>query len=234
MTRTMYDSVSANGVPTDGDLYAGYVNGNYPSYEGLVTRFPYKPILAISVDPSHPADILDCETGDATPEQCPDWAELCRSFGYVPCVYMNSSTWPSVEQQFMLQHINPPLWWVANYDDGPVVPPGAIAVQWRGDVHDAAGSNYDQSLVSDYWPGVDPPPFMIGDRMFSTMKDPNSASEYAVCIETGLFWHIPDTAHVSVVQSLPGYDGKGMQTPNATQWDTTLAMLGKTPTTEGR
>ena len=157
MTRMMYDGVNASSVPSGAAIYAGYVDGQWQSYESLVAKFPNARHVSICVTASGSARVLDVETGDASPAQAPGWVARQRAAGnQYPVVYMNSSTWPAVKAAFADQGVAAPLYWVAAYvddaSDVPDIPSGAIGIQY----YDFGG--YDASRVADYWPGLDPAP----------------------------------------------------------------------------
>lgn len=157
MTRLMFDGVDPSTVPAGAALYAGYVDGQWQSYTALVAAHPAARHVTICVSTLDDAQVLDVETGDATPEQAPGWAEHQRSRGNpYPAIYMDETAWPAVQKAFADQAVAAPLYWVAAYVDEPTqpvtIPDGAIAVQF----YDYGG--YDASLVADYWPGVDPEP----------------------------------------------------------------------------
>lgn len=149
----MYDSITAADCPADGDLYAGYLNGRWQSYEPLVQLHPGKRVVSISVFPSDVrGDVLDVETGDATPAQAPAWLAARRNQGAWPSLYCNPSNRQAVEDAVAAAGLVQPPYWVAHYTHVSHMEPGAVATQW-----DDPGP-YDVSLVADYWPGVDGPP----------------------------------------------------------------------------
>jgi len=157
MTRMMYDGVDASSVPAGAAVYAGYVDGQWQSYDPLVAKFPNARHVSICVTASGSARVLDVETGDASPTQAPGWVKKERAAGnQYPVVYMNASTWPAVKAAFAAQDVASPLYWVASYvddsSDVPAIPSGAIGIQY----YDFGG--YDASRVADYWPGLDPAP----------------------------------------------------------------------------
>lgn len=151
--RIMYDSITASNCPDDGQLYAGYVDGRWPNWAEMARRHPGKRIVKVTIW-NGDADVLDVEAGDATPQQAVIWCRARRKLGKDPTVYCNLSTWPAVVAAFSLAGDPLPHWWAAGYRI-PAIPylqPGSVATQW------ADFGPYDQSLVADYWPGVDPPP----------------------------------------------------------------------------
>lgn len=168
----MYDAIEASNLPVGSNLYAGYVNGNWPSYNAIKARFPHSTVLGISVSAqANEGKILDCEPGNCTPEECPGWVVMRREAGeQYPVIYCNEQDptvgWPAVRAAFHNQNVPEPLYWVANYDGNPNIPAGAIAKQY------ASVDAYDTSSVADYWPGVDPDPQGV-DLSALDNTDPN-------------------------------------------------------------
>ena len=183
MTRMMFDGVDASSVPSGAAIYAGYLDGDWQSYDPLVARYPGALHVSICVSSSDSARVLDVESGDASADEAPGWVARQRAAGSAdPAVYMNASTWPSVQAAFADQGVAPPLYWVADYVEDPSQPPGipdgAIALQY----YDFGG--YDASVAADYWPGLDPPPApppTIDDEDESMQIEPLSVhpGEYA-------------------------------------------------------
>lgn len=167
----MYDAIEASNLPLGAGIYAGYVNGNWPSYNAIKARFPHATVVGISVSASaDEGTILDCEPGNCTPEECPAWVVMRRKAGVDPTVYCNeqnpSTGWPAVRAAFRQQNVPEPHYWVANYDGNPNIPAGAVGKQY------ASVNNYDTSAVADYWPGVDPTPQGVDMAALDT-TDPN-------------------------------------------------------------
>jgi hypothetical protein len=152
----MFDAITPSRIqlsrPGHSDvLIAGYVDGHWPSHFEAKRLFPACRHVSIAVFADDDAQVLDVELMDATPAQAVPWAARQRRRGQVPTVYCNTSTWPAVVAEFRRAGARLPVWWAANYNNGPVIPAGAIGVQWKNT------PGYDQSIVSNYWPGVDPP-----------------------------------------------------------------------------
>jgi hypothetical protein len=186
-------------------MVAGYVAGQWPSYAGLVARFPHAVHVSIAVEASQDAQVLDCERFDATPAQCPAWAQRQRRRGQVPTVYCNSSTWPTVRAEFAAQGVALPLWWAAQYDGLAELVPGSIAKQYRGDVP----PGYDVSIVADLWPGVDPPrpptpaPTARKDRtMFVYKLEPATGGNVYLKTENGVEGPFSASDAVSILESI--------------------------------
>lgn len=149
--RIMYDSTTAAKVPVGGDLYAGYVNGWYPSYDALVARFGRSIVVPCSVLPGKNSGIV----GDGPPDngtwpEWVKWVEMRRAAGVDPTMYTSMAEWATARTAFADASVAEPHWWIANWTrhESPV-PTGAVALQWQ------STAGYDVSIVVDYWPGVD-------------------------------------------------------------------------------
>lgn len=168
MTRRMYDSTSARDIPTNAQMVAGYISGGYAWSAADFARFPSSTIkLTIATLPQFNADILDVEWSDATPQQAPGWALRQRARGADPTVYIQESNWQVARQEFANQRVAEPHWWIAAYDNTPIVQPGAVAHQYADPP--ASGGHYDVSVCLDSWPASAVPkpiPFYAqGDEM---------------------------------------------------------------------
>lgn len=152
--RTMYDSTSARDIPGNAAMVAGYVDGLYTWSDADWRRFPTALKVRIacfaSTDDGH---VLDVENGDALPIQAPGWAQRRRAAGIDPTVYVNLSNWSAVITAFHAAGVDPPHYWLADYDGQAVIPAGCIAKQYADPP--ISGGHYDLSAVADYWPGVD-------------------------------------------------------------------------------
>jgi hypothetical protein len=80
-TRTMGDSTTLDDIPTSGiDIVAWYINGRYAIAEADVqARFPHDRYGWVAIDVlgtrADAADMLDVETGDATPDTANLWVQ---------------------------------------------------------------------------------------------------------------------------------------------------------------
>lgn len=155
MTRYMYDSVNPSAIPSNATMVAGYADGLYANVPAMKARFPHATIVSIAVRWTTRAQVLDVETGDATPAQAVQWCTqtMADKSNHELTVYCNTSMWPSVRAAFKAAGVTEPNYWVAQYDNNPSIPAGAVAKQYIGDYN-----GYDRSVVADYWPGVDPAP----------------------------------------------------------------------------
>lgn len=171
MTRKMADAVNPNNIPVGVyPLVAGYINGPVSQWPpaGWARHAGHSILVRITVFAStNDGHVLDVEPGDATPAQAPGWVKMRRAAGADPTVYCSEAAWPAVRQAFVDAKVAQPHYWVAAYPgEGQVIPAGAIAHQWidRGPL--------DESIVADYWPGVDQ-----GDEMIDfTQPLPDPAS----------------------------------------------------------
>lgn len=206
MTRLMFDGVTPANVPAGAALYAGYVNGEWPSLAALSAKFPGALHVSVTVNTVGHATVLDVENGDATPEQAPGWAERQRSDGNpYPVVYMDYANWLLVRNQFADQAIPEPLYWVAAYvkdpTQVPAIPADAIAVQF----YDYGG--YDASVVADYWPGVDPAPIAESVPSAKTIQlEEEDAMSTSVNGRAALGW-ASGSRHVLQISGDPGVIG---------------------------
>lgn len=150
--QTMYDAVNVANIPADATLIAAYIDGAYANVQAMRDRFPAARIVTITVTGARDADVLDVETGDATPEHAPDWVKRMRDKGRTPTVYCPSSLWLPCMRAFDARGIAYPAWWIAHYEKDPVIPAGAVAKQYRN----AVPPGYDVSSTLDSWPDSAP------------------------------------------------------------------------------
>jgi len=142
----MYDSVTAADIPVDAPAVAGYADGRYEWTRADWNRFPTTLRLDITVL-GGVADVLDVETGDATPSQAVDWVRTMRQHGYpYPGVYCNSNLWPTVKATFTAHQVDQPWYWIADYDGLATIPDGALAKQYRNPPE--SGGHFDVSAIS--------------------------------------------------------------------------------------
>lgn len=155
MTRYMYDAVTPGHIPTSATMVAGYADGLYANMGAMAARFPNATRVSIAVKWTTRAQVLDVESGDATPAQAVQWCTqtMADKPNKELTVYCGMDAWPSVRAAFRSAGVTEPNYWVARYDNDPTVPAGAVAKQYLGDYQ-----GYDKSVVANYWPGVDPAP----------------------------------------------------------------------------
>jgi hypothetical protein len=152
--RTMYDAVDASRIPANAEMVAGYVDTiRIPQWtDADWARFPNAvKVEIVKKATSNKGHVLDVEVGDATPAEAPGWVRMRRNSGLAtPTIYCSLSAWRTLLTEFASQGVPEPLWWIAHYDNNPLIPGGAIAIQHT------TTPGYDISAVADYWPGVDP------------------------------------------------------------------------------
>jgi len=155
----MYDGIDPNTVPAGAQVYAGYVNGNWPSYNALVAKFPNAQHVTITVFSGGDAQVLDVEQGDAAAVDVPAWLTRQRARGQVrPTVYCSrigapGYGWQNVIDACHAANVALPDFWIADYTSGPHALSlngiNAVAVQWT----DHGG--YDESVINDpTWPAA--------------------------------------------------------------------------------
>lgn len=160
--RTMYDGINelAAGIARDfpgAQMIAYYVTGQYAWTAAEIGMFPRAAHVTICTSASfNVGDVLDVETGDASPQQTAGWIAMRKAAGlYRPTIYCSKSVVPDVRKgtgRFILG-ADYDLW-VADWD-GTAQPdyPMAVAKQYR---HPAG---YDVSAVfDDGWPHRSAPP----------------------------------------------------------------------------
>lgn len=150
----MVDGVTSSSLPAGYDLYAGYVDGRYAWSAADWARWASKRLVRIAVSTStNDGHVLDVEPGnDMTPSHWVAWVQMRRRSGAQPGIYMNASTWPSVQQAFRSAGVAEPWYWVAHWGVQAVIPGGAAGLQYE------STPGYDVSVMADYIPGVDPAP----------------------------------------------------------------------------
>lgn len=146
----MYDAIDVMDLPADGNIYAGYVNGDYVTVTKLLSRFPGIPILTIDVKGNAHAQCLDVETGDATVEDIDPWLEGYALKGPVfdlPVIYMNLNT---AKVSFPETHPSGCLLWTAHYTNVAHICGESCGLKYSADMTQWKNNanTYDQSLVN--------------------------------------------------------------------------------------
>ncbi len=151
----MYDSTDPDSIPGDiplPDYAMGYVDGDWPSYDAMVARFPPSRPVAISAIPGSSAagraQGCDGEAGDYSPAQAAHFCALKLVLGVVPFAYCSFAAWHDYQVACSVIGVNPNDvdWGIAAYPGiGPIVYPGAAFHQF------ADQGTYDQSVVIPGW-----------------------------------------------------------------------------------
>lgn len=149
----MRDSAAIDQIdPATVDLIGYYVDGRYVPTAAQLARFAGKVHVPISVDPRGNLGVV----GDGPPDngswpEWVDWVARRRRSGVDPTMYTNLSSWPSAIQYFNRAGVALPHWWIAEWNGRAEMIGGAVAHQY-----DSVGNRWDDSIVADYWPGIDP------------------------------------------------------------------------------
>lgn len=154
--HTMYDSTDSNDIPSFASKVAGYVNGKFPSYYGMVKRFPQSRVFGIDVlgGAWHAASILDYEEGNP-PYRNPTLVRQFISgrnmlYPETACIYTDFADLSQVEQYAEgLWHVL----WVANWGGesltGTRTPAGNLIVATQ--LVNNKQANWDRSDTLDSW-----------------------------------------------------------------------------------
>jgi hypothetical protein len=159
----MYDSDVPGDIPANAQIVMGYVDTEPGAWTSAdFDRFPLARHVTITRDPSVIlAEVLDVETGAATPAVAPVWAKKVRFIGGLPpVVYVGlDTTYQPTVEAFEAQGVAQPLYGIADWDQNPVVPdlPGAVFKQFLAPGF-GAGGHYDVSVVIPSWPEQHQPP----------------------------------------------------------------------------
>jgi hypothetical protein len=102
---TMYDSIYPANLPHGAAAYAGYVNGEWPTYDSLISDFPGAKYLSIDVfGNASLAHCLDVESGDANNDTVLPWFKRMKQAGVpVPVIYTSASNVQAVVNILMLE-----------------------------------------------------------------------------------------------------------------------------------
>jgi hypothetical protein len=179
LTITMYDSIDLSQFPADPEAVAGYVGGNWPTYNAVCAKFPHAHHLSIAVNKSQRARCFDIEPGNAVPSDGPAWFHNYGDDSEGPIViYCGASAAQQVINAMSSGGIDRGryLLWSAHYTykehicGPPCGYPQADGTQWTDK---AMGRNLDQSLVNDVFfqraPAPSPTPD-DGAELFSVLK----------------------------------------------------------------
>ncbi|MDE2097949.1 MAG: hypothetical protein KGL39_11920 [Patescibacteria group bacterium] len=147
--RTAYDSTTAADIPADAEMVMGYVDGDYAWSEEDWARFPTAVKVRITISAANlDADMLDVESGDATPAQAAQWI-LSGPHTPRPAIYCNLSTKPAVDAGFAANVKYE--WFAADPTGEPHFVDGSIGTQYAWPGIGSPG-HYDISLVRAGWP----------------------------------------------------------------------------------
>lgn len=150
--RTLYDSIRADGMPPDGNMYACYTDGLYSNEAAVRAAFPGKPIVRISAIGKADADVIDVEPGCVWPPSAAAPWLAARPNAVIYCGLANLAT---VVAALGTNH----SYWVAHYTNTPhqcsqarcgYSTAGAriVGTQYGGDSN-AGGYHFDVSAIYD-------------------------------------------------------------------------------------
>lgn len=159
MTRTLYDSTNVADIPKDADMVGAYVDGRYANVAAARERFPHARLVTITVLGTAGANVCDTEPGNIGPEGAARWAKAELDAGREPSIYCMASQWGAVKAacREVGVKVGDVSWWIADYDNDPAIPRGAVAKQYADPATHGKG-HFDLSSVRAFWPGVDPKP----------------------------------------------------------------------------
>src|ERR1700731_2734793 len=151
----MYDGINvlAAGIAREfpkAAMVAGYINGPFAWSQADWNLFPDADHVTISITAgANAGDVLDVESGDATPDQTAGWIAMRKAAGlYRPTIYCSLDVVPAVRVGTGSYILDKDYdIWVAHYTGVPHSEPGCAATQYE------STANYDVSIVYDTaWP----------------------------------------------------------------------------------
>lgn len=151
----MYDGINvlAAGIAREfprAAMVAGYINGPFAWSQAEWNLFPDADHVTISITAgANEGDVLDVESGDATPAQTAGWIAMRKAAGlYRPTIYCSLDVIPAVRVGTGSYILDKDYdIWVANYTGAPHEVTGCAATQYE------STANYDVSIVYDTaWP----------------------------------------------------------------------------------
>lgn len=154
MSRLGRDSTNLDDIPVGTPVVMYYVDGGFAATPAQLARHAGAVLVPITVGNSPAlAIVADVETGDYLPWEAPDFVLLRRAQGADPSVYVSFDLWAPTQTEFRLRGVPEPHWWIALWDGVMALIPGSVASQRRNTAY--TGAHYDESVVADFWPGVD-------------------------------------------------------------------------------
>lgn len=201
MPRKFWDSTNPNDIPLAVDGVMGYENGAYAWPAAAWDRWP-KTVAKVRISVNayeNVGDMLDVESGDATPAQAPHWVQLRQGSGLArPTIYMSESVWPQVQAACKGLAVD---YVVANYNNNPAIPAGAVGHQYANEP--LTGGHYDWTEVVDTWfPSTQGGPFMALSDAEQTelLEKVREIHTWSQNVATGALSGFPE---------IPGPDGRG-------------------------
>lgn len=129
-TLLCYDAINTlqHNIPVTAPAIAYYGNGNYAWTQEQVNLYPTRfknkiDVLGESIN--NEFDVLDVETGDATPDMTPDWIDRNPRGG----IYCNSNNWRDVLDAMHPRYPSFFKYWIAD-GNSSLIFPGSLARQY--------------------------------------------------------------------------------------------------------
>lgn len=90
----LYDSVTLSNIPPGAPAVAGYVDGRWDTWAGVLARWPRARHVSITVTGREDADVVDVEAGDVSPLGAVQWVDAMHRKGHAaPGVYASLDVW---------------------------------------------------------------------------------------------------------------------------------------------
>ena len=162
----MFDDTNVSAMPGGAAAYAGYVGGNWPTYNELKAKFPNARLMSIAVNAGEDAECLDVEPGDATNAAIYGWfkRQLARK-QWRPVIYTSVSNIDAVVATMTANGFARSSYrlWSAHYGAGQhICGPSTCKLtrtavdgtQWTST---AMGKSLDESILSaGFFPSLQP------------------------------------------------------------------------------
>jgi hypothetical protein len=142
-------------------MVAGYLDGRYAWTTTEWGLFPHAVHVEIAVfSATTGGDVIDCESGDATPAQAAAWVRKRKAAGYDrPTVYCSRSVVPAVRQATGTLALGRDYdIWVADYTNAAHQVAGCAATQYQNTAHWDVSAVYDDGWPHRKAPAVTQPP----------------------------------------------------------------------------
>lgn len=153
-TRLLYDSVDADSIPSQAAGMMGYVDGDYPSYAGMVVRFPNSAVISITVRGAPGARMADCERGAMTPFETAGWMAKELNAKRRPSAYVSTGDYPYTKAGILDEFPNSfdqtkVDFFAAQWDRVQEIPAGYVGKQFASYLQ--LGTGYDLSIAEATW-----------------------------------------------------------------------------------
>jgi len=150
-----YDSVTANAMPKGGSVYYAYIDGAYVNLNAVKTDFAGASIKTITTQ-ALAADMYDCEWGNGTPADCPNYWHLAKAIGVtIPEIYCPASWVTQVRNEMTKAGIPSSEYFIhsAHYGVGPHICDGTCGYPQADNTQWIDMGNYDISIMGARYMG---------------------------------------------------------------------------------